>query len=308
MLSIVVPIFNEASTLVELHRAIVAGLSSQSRPYEIIFVDDGSSDATAQIANNLSPLRLVRMQRNYGQTPAIDTGIYVAKGDIIVLIDADMQNDPADIPRLIEKLDEGYDVVIGWRQNRKDHWTRLFFSRFANFTARHFLGLAIHDFGCGLKAYRSRFIKDFRLWGEAQVFLPAVAKQRGARITEIPVTHHARTVGASKIKFGNMIRGGFDLIGIVFFVRYFSKPLRFFGGWGLVSTLIAIIVFGVATALRLAHIVNFTETPLPVVGTLFAIPGVMLFMMGLLAEMLLRMHYSATNSSPYFIREIVEKA
>lgn len=305
-ISVVVPVFNEEGNVQKLHAAIVAAMKTQARPYEIIFVDDGSRDNTAEICATLQPLRLVRLQRNYGQTPAIDTGIYHAKGEIIVLIDADLQNDPADIPRFVAKMDEGYDVVLGWRTERNDHWTRVWFSKLANAIARMLLGLSIHDFGCGLKAYRARLIKDFRLWGEAQVFLPAVAKERGANIVEIPVKHYSRESGVAKVKISKMIRGVFDLLGIVFFIKYFSRPLRFFGGWGLVAVVLSVATFAVAIYLRLYGILNFSDTPLPIVGSLFAILGVMLLMMGFLAEMLLRIHYSATGSSPYVVREIKE--
>jgi glycosyltransferase involved in cell wall biosynthesis len=222
-------------------------------------------------------------------------------------LDADLQNDPADIPKLLRRLDEGYNVAVGWRQIRHDHWKRKMFSKVANFVARRFLSLNLHDFGCGLKVYQSRFIRDFRLWGESQVFLPAIAKQRGARIAEVVVTHQARQIGSSKIRIMGMIRGVFDFIGIVFFVRYLSRPLRFFGGLGMLSGLFSFLAFGAAIILRLAGVLNFTETPLPTVGTLFAILAVLLFMMGLLAEMLLRLHYSLTQTSPYMIREIWEK-
>lgn len=306
MISILAPLYNEGGSVAELHRRIVKVVSGLGDEYEIIFVNDGSTDNTETVTRQLRPLRLVSLQRNYGQTPAIDTGIFWSRGDILVLLDADLQNDPADIPKLLAKLNEGFDVVIGRRARRADHWTRLLFSRLANFIARHLLGLDIHDFGCGLKAYRSKFVKDFRLWGEAQVFLPAIAKQRGAKITEVEVNHHARQQGAAKVKISKMVRGVFDLLAIVFFVHYAAKPLRFFGGWGLVSIILAAASFVSALALRFLGFQNLTETPLPVVGTLFTILGVMLFMLGLIAEMLLRMQYSVTNSSPYFVREIRE--
>ena len=306
MISVIVPLLNEEENVARLHKVIVGSLKIQTKPYEIIFVDGGSSDRTIEIAERLVPVRLIKMQRSYSQTSAIDTGLYYAKGEIIVLIDADFQNDPADIPRFLEKLDEGYDVVLGWRQNRKDSWTRIWFSKIANLISRKLLGLNVHDFGCGLKVYRSRFIKDFRLWGEAQVFLPAVAKERGARIAEIPVRHYSRESGASKVNISSMVRGVFDLLGIVFFVKYFSRPLRFFGGWGLISVSLSLLSFLAAVVLRLADILNFTETPLPIIGSLFAILGVLLLMMGFLAEMLLRIYYTATGASPNMVKEITE--
>jgi glycosyltransferase involved in cell wall biosynthesis len=307
MISVIVPVYNEAKTLPELHRRILDAMKSLGQPFEIIFVNDGSTDATIEIGKTLRPLRLITLQRNSGQTAALDVGIHRAVGEIIVLIDADLQNDPADIPKLLKKLDDGYDVVVGWRQERFDHWKRKVVSKVANMVARSFLGLDIHDFGCGLKVYRSRFIKDFRLWGESQVFLPAVAQSRGARIAEVVIPHHARKIGSSKIRIMNMVRGTFDFLGIVFFVRYLSRPLRFFGGLGVVAGIISILAFGSAIILRLNGVLNFSDTPLPIIGTLFAILSVLLIMMGLIAEMLLRLHYTLTQSSPYLIREIWEK-
>lgn len=304
MVSVIVPIFNEEGTVQELHERIVAAMKKQGFPYEIIFVNDGSNDRTYEIAKQLKPLTLVTHQRNYGETPAFDTGIEQASGDIIVFIDADLQDDPAEIPLLLKKIDEGYDVAVGWRQKRNDHWTRVVFSRFANIIVWLILDLKLHDYGCGLKAYRSKFIKDFRLWGNVQVFLPVIAKERGAKVCEVPVSNYFRKSGAAKIKILNMIKGGFDLLSFAFFIKYFSKPLRFFGGWGTVSIILSIIAFGAAIILRLLGIEDFTTTPLPIVGTLFLILGVLLFMMGLLAEMLLRMHYASTGRSPYVIREV----
>jgi glycosyltransferase involved in cell wall biosynthesis len=305
-ISVVVPIFNEEKLLKNLHSRIIKAMDRVNLPFEIIFVNDGSQDKTEEIGRAITPLNLITLQRNYGQTAALDVGISHANGDIVVLIDADLQNDPEDILLLLNKINQGYDVVVGWRQIRKDHWTRKIFSKLANFIARKLLNLDIHDFGCGLKVYRTSFIKDFRLWGEAQVFLPAVAKQRGAKITEVPVPHYPREIGVSKIRIMNMVRGIFDLLGIVFFVRYFARPLRFFGGLGLISGIMAAISFIIAIALRLAGVLNFTETPLPIVGTLFTILAVLLFMIGFLAEMLLRLHYDLKQSSPYMIKEIIQ--
>lgn len=306
MISVIIPIFNEASTIRELHRRIIETMQKQVEPYEIIFIDDGSDDESLKEMENLSPLKLVSLQRNYGQTPALDVGIQEAKGDIIVFLDADLQNDPGDILTLLKKTSEGCDVVVGWRQGRKDAWSRLLFSRLANSLSRYILDVKIHDFGCGLKVYRSKFIKNFRLWGDAQIFLPAIAKERGAKICEVPISHYPRKVGASKIKASNMIKAGFDLLSTTFFIKYFSRPLRFFGGWGGVSILLSFLVFSASIILKLLHLKDFSVTPLPIMGTLFAIMGVLLFMMGLLAEIVLRTYYATTNHSPYFVRKIKE--
>lgn len=305
-LSVVVPVRNEEHTLEELHRRIVAAAEKAGGLFEIIFVEDGSTDRTEEIARRLRPLRFIMLQKSNGITAATDTGIAAARGETIVLIDADLQNDPADIPLLLEKMREGYDVVIGYRTGRKDPIHRMLFSRFANFCARRMLGLPIHDFGCGLKAYRSKFIKHFRLLGETHVFLAAAAKERGARIGETPVTFYPRSTGASKVRIWNMVKGAFDLLGVVFLVRYFSRPLRFFGGWGAFFLGLAGMAFAASIALRIGEIRNFSDTPLPIIGTLLTILGVMLFMMGLLAEVLLRIYYDHPDRPPYMIREIVE--
>lgn len=304
--SVVSPVYNEEGSVKELHERLVQALEKEGRPYEIIFVNDGSADNSYRIAKNLRPLTLVTHQRNYGETPAFDTGIEQASGDIIVFIDADLQDDPAEIPLLLAKIDEGYDVAVGWRQKRNDHWTRIIFSQFANMVVRLLLGLKLHDYGCGLKAYRSQFIKDFRLWGNIQVFLPVVAKERGAKVCEVPVSNYFRKSGQAKIKILNMMKAGFDLLSFAFLIKYFSQPLRFFGGIGLFFVALSAAAFTASVVLRLMGVVNFTESPLPELGALFAILGIMLFMMGLLAEMLLRTHYAATGRSPYIIREVIK--
>jgi len=225
MISVVVPVYNEEKTVEELHRRIVEALGGQNDAYEIIFVNDGSTDKTSELAAKLRPLKLIAFKKNYGETHALDAGIHEAAGDVIVFIDADLQNDPGDIRFLLQKIKEGCDVAVGWRRTRKDHKSRILFSKFANGLARFVLGLNIHDFGCGLKAYKSEYIKDFRLWGRMQVFLPAIAKARGARICEAIVLHSPRKIGLSKIKISDMIKGGIGLLEILPY-RYFLKPYR----------------------------------------------------------------------------------
>lgn len=307
MISVVVPVYNEEGSIINLHRRILEVMTLYGCDFEIIFVNDGSKDNTEKLALSLTPLKFISLQRNYGQTAAIDVGIHNASGDIIVLIDADLQNDPQDIIKLLTKLDEGFDVAVGRRIHRYDHWTRVLFSKVANFIARNLLKIPLHDFGCGLKVYRSKFIKDFRLWGEAQVFLPAVAQERGARLVEVPIPHFSRESGVANVKISKMVKGVFDLLGIIFFVRYFSKPLRFFGTISLVTALLSLLIFGASVYLRLMGILNFSDTPLPIIGSLFAMLTVVLFMMGFLSEMVLRLHYLIGDSSPYMIREVTDR-
>ncbi len=216
MISIIVPVYNEEENIKELHVRIVKAMNGYKDSYEIIFVDDGSNDRTLELMRTLSPLKIISFQGNYGNTIALDAGIQHANGDVLVFLDADLQNDPAEIPLLLNKLRNGYDVVVGWRKNRKDSFKRKLFSWFANKMARFVLGSQIRAHGCALKAYRSRFIKDFRLWGSVQVFLPIIAKKRGARICEVIVNHYPRQAGSSKIKFSKMLRAGFDLLRIKF--------------------------------------------------------------------------------------------
>ncbi|MDP3710325.1 MAG: glycosyltransferase family 2 protein [bacterium] len=305
MISIVIPVYNEEATLRELHQRVVEVMLKQNDSYEIIFINDGSTDRTYEVAKDLRPLKMITLQRNYGDTPALDVGIQEAKGDIIIFMDADLQDDPGELIKMLHKLSEGCDVIVSWRRKRYDRPSRIIFSRFANMIVSYVLGVNIHDFGCGLKIYKSKFIKDFRLWGEAQVFLPAIAKERGARICEVEISHYPRKYGSSKIKISKMIKGGFDLISVAFFIKYFSKPLRFFGGWGLFSIVLSFTAFISSLLLRIYN-TPLTTTPLPTVGTLFALTGVILFMLGLLAEIVLRNYYAVVGRSPYFIREIID--
>lgn len=223
MVSIIVPIFNEEKTISELHKRIVEVMGKLSYQYEIIFINDDSTDRTEEIAKDLKPLKFISLLKNYGQTPTLNIGIQEAAGDVIILLDADLQNRPEDIPLLLKKITDGCDVVVGWRQQRKDKLSRILFSRYANSIARLLLGLKVHDFGCGLKAYRSKFIKNFHLWGQIQVFLPAIARARGAKICEVPVFHEVRKAGISKIKIFSMIRGGFGLLQIAFISRFWKS-------------------------------------------------------------------------------------
>ncbi|QQG42862.1 MAG: glycosyltransferase family 2 protein [Candidatus Giovannonibacteria bacterium] len=225
MISVVVPVYNEEHTISELHERLVKTLAACCDSYEIVFVNDGSTDNTEKTALTLKPLELISFAKNQGQTPALNAGIRKAKGDIIVFLDADLQNNPEDIPKLLEKISQGCGAVVGRREHRQDPAARTIFSKVANFIARLLLGVKVHDFGCGLKAYRAEFIKNFELWGQVQVFLPAIAKARGAKVCEVGVAHNDRKAGVSKIKISNMVKGGLGLLKIAFIAR-FLNPYR----------------------------------------------------------------------------------
>jgi glycosyltransferase involved in cell wall biosynthesis len=306
MISVVFPAYNEEANIDEFHRRLKMVLEVIGEPYEIIAVDDGSQDRTGEKLLRLSPLTVILFARNYGQNAALDAGLKQAKGDIIVTIDSDLQNPPEEIPQLLRKLDEGYDAVVGWRQHRHDSLRRRLFSRLANRITSRVTGLALHDFSCALKVYRREFIEGVKLFGETFVFLPVFAVSRGARLTEVVVAHEPRRRGESKHTIAEMIRVMFDLIAVKFLLSYFGRPMQFFGTGALLSWIVAAAAAGWATALKLAGAKNYSETPLPIFGTLFAIMGVLLFMLGFLVEILLRIYHASGNSSPYSIKKIVE--
>ncbi|MFY9493272.1 MAG: glycosyltransferase family 2 protein [Minisyncoccia bacterium] len=300
MISILVPVYNDAQSLKELHARILKSLENRPEKFEIVFVNDGSRDNSWEIMKELKPLRAVCHQRNYGNTPALDTAIQHAQGEILVFLDADLQNNPADISKFIDKINSGFDVVVGWRKKRYDPWRRLVFSKVANLLVRFLLDLKIHDFGCGLRAYRARFIKDFRLWGNMQIFLPALAKERGAIIGEVEISHSPRVFRGSGMKISKMAKTVFDLFAVIFFLRYFIKPFRFFGGWGFFFTLVGFL-FWFSTSLSFGS----DSGILFVSGTMFVVLGIVLFAVGFLTDVLLRLYWKDGHYF-YFIREEIE--
>lgn len=225
MISVVVPVYNEEGTVEELHRRLLAVLRKQKEPFEIIFVNDCSTDATFERLKSLRPITVLSFSRNCGDTVALDAGIEAARGETIVFLDADLQDAPEDVSLLLAKLEEGYEAVLGWRVTRKDRFARILFSRVANVVVSLVLWMRMHDAGCGLKAYRASCIKGFNLWGKVQVFLPAIAKARGARICEVAVSHKARSSGDPKIPVMTMLKGGLGLLEIAWY-RYVRAPYR----------------------------------------------------------------------------------
>ncbi|MEN2992830.1 MAG: glycosyltransferase family 2 protein [Bacteroidia bacterium] len=307
-LSVVIPVYNEAPALPELVERLEAVLKGN---YEVIFVDDGSSDGSAEVLKELAKerpwLRLIRLRRNYGQTSAIQTGIQHARGEVIVLMDSDLENDPADIPRLLAKLAEGYDVVSGWRQNR---WRGQFFTRrlpslLANALISSISGVPLHDYGCTLKAYRREILSPIRLYGKMHRFIPIYAKWEGGKITEIPVSYQPRKYGKSHYSLARVISVLLDLILIIFLDRYLQRPMHFFGGIGLLSMLGGAGCFLLALYYKLTHQKDFVQTPLPIFTALFFSVGVVLLLIGILGEMLMRIYYEATGRPVAQIRERV---
>ena len=304
-ISVVAPLFNEAQSVAALHGELLAVLKPLSRPFEIILVDDGSTDGTFEEIKKMPFVTGIRLSRNYGQTLALAAGIKKATGDIIVTIDGDLENDPKDIPNLLKKLDEGYDIVSGWR---KDRWQGQFFTRrlpsyIANRVISFVTGAELHDHGCSLKVYRKEILRDLTLFGEMHRMIAAYAKLlNGAKVAELPVNYKPRQFGVSKYGPFRIFRVLLDLFALYFFYRYSNRPIHFFGGIGFFSFFLSFLSFLTMFYFKYVLNITFIETPLPIMVTLFAIIGMQFVLMGLLAEFILR---QSVDSRQYLIKEEV---
>lgn len=307
-LSLFLPVLDEEENLRPMHEKIRGALDALGRPAEVIYVDDGSTDKSLEILKEIAAaddrVRVISLRRNYGQTAAMSAGIDAAKGDILIPMDADLQNDPADIGRLLEKLDEGYDVVSGWRKNRQDKLiSRKIPSQIANRVISWIGGVPLHDYGCSLKAYRRDVIQDVKLYGEMHRFIPIYAAWAGARVTEIPVDHHARTRGKSKYGISRTVKVIFDLITIKFMASYQTKPLYVFGTFGMIAFLISMVAGVTAVYFKYGRGVSFILTPLPLITVVMLAISVQFFLMGLLAELLVRTYHESQDKAIYAVRE-----
>jgi glycosyltransferase involved in cell wall biosynthesis len=311
-ISIIVPVYNETDNIEILSNTLLMVLNDIGRTYEIILVDDGSTDGTHQklkeIAEKNHVIKGIRFRRNYGQTAAMAAGFDYASGDIIISLDGDMQNDPADIPLLINKLEEGYDVVSGWRKNRKDDLvSRKIPSMIANRLISKLTGVQLHDYGCSLKAYRSEIAKDMSLYGEMHRFIPALAGIEGARIVEMPVNHHPRKFGQSKYNILRTFKVILDLMTVVFLRKFMTRPLHMFGRMGLAAFFAG---FGISAYLAVEKIffaVQLSNRPLLLLGILLILTGVQLISTGIIAEIQIRTYYESQNKPIYKVREIYNK-
>jgi glycosyltransferase involved in cell wall biosynthesis len=299
-ISVVVPVYNEELNVEELYQRTAAVLQDSA---EFIFVDDGSRDTTYQrlaaIAQQDPRVKVIRFRRNYGQTAAMAAGIDHARGDVIVPMDGDLQNDPQDIPRLLAKLDEGFDVVSGWRKFRKDPFHRRLPSMIANRLISWISGVRLHDYGCTLKAYKKSMLEDVRLYGEMHRFIPIYTSWQGARVTELAVNHHPRTRGKSNYGIGRTLKVVLDLIVVKFLASYATKPIYIFGGFGLFSLLLAGAAFALMLYFKLTGQKDFVQTPLPIVVTMFVLVGFLSLLMGLLAELTIRTYYESQGKRTY---------
>lgn len=306
-LSVVSPIFNERESIPLLYEAVKKALG-EIKDWELILVDDGSTDASydelIKIAEaDPSHVRLIRLRRNFGQTAAIAAGVDHAQGELIVLIDADMQNDPADIPMMIAKLDEGYDVVSGWRKSRQDNASRRLPSKIANWIIGKVTGVPLHDYGCTLKVYRREVITGFRLYGEMHRFIPAFANSVGAKIAEVVVNHHPRRFGKPKYGLERTLKVVLDLFTVKFLTSFSSKPIYLFGGLGFSLMSFGMILFLFLAVRRLGWGVSVVASPLFTISIMIFILGVLSIFMGLIAELLVRAYYESQDKKTYFVRD-----
>jgi len=308
-LSLVVPVFNEADSLPDLQRRIVEAM--EGTDYEVLYVDDGSTDASLSVLTDIQKtcprVRLISFRRNFGQTAALSAGFRYARGAIIVPLDADGQNDPADIPRLVKKLDDGFDIVSGWRKERKDNpVTRTLPSRIANWLIGKITGVYLHDYGCTLKAYRAESIQHIRLYGEMHRFIPALARWGGGRVTEMVVNHRPRTAGKTKYGLSRTFKVVLDLMTIKFLASFSTKPIYIFGGLGMFCFFGSSITGLVVLLMKLVQGYSINRNPLLIISLVLMMAAIQFVLMGLLAEMLVRTYHESQDRPIYVIDKIIE--
>jgi glycosyltransferase involved in cell wall biosynthesis len=307
-ISIVLPVHNEEKSLSTLSSELNSALSTLGRDHEIIWVNDGSKDGSLEVlkefAANDSRHKVISFARNFGQTAAMSAGIMAATGDIIIPMDSDLQNDPADIPKFITKIDEGFDVVSGWRRDRQDKAIqRKLPSKIANWLIGVLTGVKIHDYGCSMKAYKREIIQGFTLYGEMHRFIPAYASWCGGKVAEIVVHHRARIHGVAHYGIGRTFKVLLDLVVLKFLTKYMARPMHFFGGIGFVSFGLGMLSGIFAIMLRIMQYANISRTPLPTIAAMFIIVGVQFVLMGVVAEIMIRTYYESQGKTPYTIKD-----
>jgi glycosyltransferase involved in cell wall biosynthesis len=313
MLSIVIPIHNEERSILPLYDRLTAVMEPLERPYEILFVDDASTDRSFELLANLvetdGHLKVIRLRRNFGQTAALSAGFHESKGDVIIAMDGDLQHAPEDIPALLEKIDQGYDIASGWRKNRVDNaLSRKLPSRIANWLMAKVSGVELRDFGTTFKAYRAEILKDVNLYGELHRFIPALASFYGARVIEVPIRNVPRAAGDSHYGISRTFRVMFDILTIKFLLKYFTRPMHFFGSLGLVGTTFG---GGIMTYLAIEKLLGYEivleHGPLMIAGGLLLLGGMMMFSTGLIGEMMMRTYFESQDRRIYAVREILTR-
>jgi len=312
-ISVVIPVYDEAETLPELYRALAETLDRLPQSAEIVFADDGSKDGSADVLDGFAEIdprvRVLHLSRNYGQTAALMAAIQDSAGNVVIPMDGDGQNDPADIPRLLAKLDEGFDVVSGWRTVREDNaLTRRLPSMIANRLISALLRVPLHDYGCTLKAYRREVVEDVRLYGEMHRFIPIYAAWEGARVTELAVAHHPRRFGKSKYGLGRIARVMLDLLLVYFIDRAFDRPMQFFGKIALFFLGLSVASFSWALVLKLGFGTSLIQTPLPLLAAVIGLSGILFLLLGIIAEVQARIYFESRGRPPYKIKRVVQHA
>lgn len=305
--SIIVPVFNEAENVQELVAVTKKVLVDANLSFEILLVDDGSTDGSVEILDRLAEddprVKVVFLRRNFGQTAALMAGLDYCVGEIVIPLDADLQNDPRDVPMLVAEIEKGFDVVSGWRKDRKDRFmSRRVPSIIANKIISYVLGVSLHDFGCSMKAYRSETLRHVRLYGEMHRFVPIFAHWEGARVTEAAVRHHPRKAGVSKYGIGRTLRVALDILLLYFFKKALDRPIHFFGAWGVAFGVLSIFALIWAICLKLFMGVSFILTPLPLLAATLGLTSVLVLMLGILAEIQIRTYFESQGKTPYSIR------
>lgn len=304
-LSVVVPLYNEEGNVKELHQKIRQACEKIGKSFEIVFVDDGSSDGTVKDCEGLHPLKLVKFRKNFGQTAAFDAGFKNSGGEIIITMDGDLQNDPDDIPLLLAEMAKGFDVVSGWRFKRRDSFSKKLFSRTANLLRKFFVADTIHDSGCSLKAYKKECFEDVDLFGEMHRFIPAILELQGFKVGEVKVTHHPRIHGQTKYNWRRSIKGLVDMISVWFWRKYANRPLHLFGGSGIILSFAGSGILVWMAIEKIFFNASLSEKIWPLMGIFFIMIGVQLFIFGLMADIMIKSYYKGQKRMNYSIKEII---
>lgn len=306
-ISVVVPAYNEEENVSRLYRAVTEVLRTLGKPYEIIYVDDGSTDGTVEELKKLCErdkrVKAVIFRRNFGQTAAMDAGFKQAQGRVIFPMDADLQNDPRDIPRLLKKLNQGYDVVSGWRKNRRDGFLKKFVSRGANLLRKWIINDKIHDSGCTLKAYKKKCFEGITLYGEMHRFIPAILEWKGYKVTELVVRHHKRKYGQTKYGMKRTVKGFLDMLVMKFWMQYSTRPIHLFGSTGLLMTFLGFLIGAYLAFIKIFFGASIGNRPLLILAVLLMVLGVQLVMFGFLADIMIKVYYK--NDSTYSIEKVI---
>ena len=308
-LSVIIPVYNEEGNLGLLYEKLSEGLKSLKGGAEIIFVDDGSDDSSfadlRALVQKDPRVKVVRFSKNFGKSAAMSAGFAESNGEIIINLDADLQDDPLEMSRMVAKIDEGYDLVIGWRSVRRDPIDKTLPSKLFNFVVSRFSGVPLHDFNCGFKAYRRAVMKDIPLYSDMHRFIPVLAAKRGFKVTEIPVEHHPRHRGVSKYGVGRTLRGLLDFVSMLFLTTFLARPMHFFGSFGILSILLGTLAGASAVMLKVFAGINFVNSPLPLLAVFLVGIGVQFTLLGLVAEMLTRVYFETQDKKTYRVTEKV---